>query len=112
MEKLSTVWKNIKTGKVRLQHWHVIACYLMLYDLLVVNLAYFAALLFRFDGRFTMIPNDYLHSWMKFAPVYSSQSVSASLLEKNADPLFFALWYFGICGFIRACGGLPAMTSL
>ncbi len=71
MEKLSTVWKNIKTGKVRLQHWHVIACYLMLYDLLVVNLAYFAALLFRFDGRFTMIPNDYLHSWMKFAPVYS-----------------------------------------
>ena len=56
---------------MRLKHWQVIAIYLVLYDLIAVNLAYFIVLWFRFDCRFSMIPGEYLYSWMKFAPVYS-----------------------------------------
>lgn len=62
--------RNAK-GLFGLEHWQVIAIYLVLYDLMTVNLAYFIVLWFRFDCRFSMIPGGYLHSWMKFAPVYS-----------------------------------------
>ncbi|MCB7319856.1 polysaccharide biosynthesis protein [Lacrimispora sp. 210928-DFI.3.58] len=53
------------------EHWQIIALYLIFYDLAAVNVAYFAALWFRFDCRFTMIPEGYLQSFIKFAPIYS-----------------------------------------
>ncbi len=71
MAKLDTIQKSIKERKVRWQHWQVIALYLVIYDILAVNLAYLAALFLRFDGRYSMIPQFYLTAWMNFVPVYS-----------------------------------------
>lgn len=55
----------------RFHHWQVIAAILMIYDIDAVNLAYFLALWFRFDCRFSEIPVDYLRSWLAFAPAYT-----------------------------------------
>ena len=35
----------------KLEHWKVIAIYLIIYDMIVVNFSYFMALLVRFDFR-------------------------------------------------------------
>jgi FlaA1/EpsC-like NDP-sugar epimerase len=44
---------------------------LMLYDVIAVNGAYFAALWVRFDFRFSLIPAYYIDSWLHFVPFYA-----------------------------------------
>ena len=63
-----------KTNKKRisgLEHWQVIVIYLVVYDLIAVTLAYFLALLLRFDFAFSHIPVIYLQTWTVFAPFYA-----------------------------------------
>ena len=48
----------------------------MLYDALAVSAAYFFALWFRFDCRFSEIPERYLFTWLKFAPIYALISIA------------------------------------
>lgn len=43
----------------KLEHWKVIAIYLIIYDMIAVNFSYFMALLVRFDFRYSSIPTDY-----------------------------------------------------
>ena len=57
------------------EHWHVVAVFLVLYDLAVVVGAYFLALWLRFDCRFSEIPYDYLTAWLRFSPWYAITSV-------------------------------------
>ena len=57
--------------RFRLEHWQVIALYLMVYDILAVNISYFLALWIRFDCRFNQIPQDYFIPYLKFVPIYS-----------------------------------------
>ena len=57
--------------KLKIQHWHRIALLMMLYDVVVVNAAYFAALWLRYDCNFSEIPEMYMKPFMLFAPVYS-----------------------------------------
>ena len=47
----------------------------MFYDVTAVTVAYFFALWFRFDCNFSEIPEYYLMSWMKFAPIYAVISI-------------------------------------
>lgn len=57
--------------KLRLEHWQVIALYLMFYDAIVVNVSYALVLWLRFDCRYQSIPKEYLEAWIKFAPIYT-----------------------------------------
>ena len=41
----------------------------MTYDIIAVSVAYFLALWFRFDCRFSVIPKEFLMSWADFAPI-------------------------------------------
>ncbi len=59
----------------KIEHWHLVAFFLVLFDLFAVTASYFFALLLRFDYRFSQIPSDYLTAWMKFAPIYAVVSV-------------------------------------
>lgn len=59
-----------KKNRFRLEHWQVVALYLLVYDILVVYLAYFLALWIRFDCRFNQIPGGYLAAYLKFIPFY------------------------------------------
>ncbi len=50
---------------------HINDLYLVIYDYVAVTVAFFFALWFRFDCRFTEIPDYYLMAWLKFAPIYA-----------------------------------------
>lgn len=57
--------------KKKIDHWKVIAAYLVIYDIFVINMSYFLALWLRFDTKFSKIPDLYLFSFCKFAPFYT-----------------------------------------
>lgn len=57
--------------KKKIDHWKVIALYLVIYDVFVVNVSYLLALWLRFDTKFSLIPEVYLYSFLKFAPFYT-----------------------------------------
>ncbi len=59
------------TKKFKIQHWMIIAIYLMVYDIIAVNFSYFFGLWLRFDLQFQNIPDKYLYSYAKFAPFYT-----------------------------------------
>lgn len=63
--------RSIRRKRKRLEHWQVIAIYLMVYDAVAVNVAYLLALWVRFDCMYSRIPRGYLHAYMKFAPFYT-----------------------------------------
>lgn len=49
----------------------LVAIYLMIYDIVIINLSYLMGLWIRFDGHYRSIPKMYLISWAKFIPVYT-----------------------------------------
>lgn len=57
--------------KKKFEHWELIALYLVAYDIVAVNFAYFFGLWLRFDLQFSHIPQDYLSSFLQFTPVYT-----------------------------------------
>lgn len=59
-----------KKGK-KLEHWRVIAIYLLIYDIFAVNFSYFLGLLIRFDLHYSSIPKEYLTPFLQFAPIYT-----------------------------------------
>ncbi len=63
--------KKNKKSFLHIKHWKRVAIYLVAYDLLSVNLAYFLALFLRFDGQISHIPDRYMEPFLKFAPFYS-----------------------------------------
>ena len=63
---------------------------LVLYDIFVVNGAYFLALWFRFDCAFTHIPQTYLGNWEKIIPIYTA----VCLLTFWSLRLYRSIWRF------------------
>ncbi|WP_020223590.1 nucleoside-diphosphate sugar epimerase/dehydratase [Holdemania massiliensis] len=76
--------------KHKIEHWHVISLYLIVYDAFTVNLAYLLALWFRFDCHFTRIPQNYLNAWVQFVPVYTM----ICLIIFFSLKLYRSLWRF------------------
>lgn len=81
---------NRRASRLGFAHWQVIAGYLMVYDGLAINLAYFLALWLRFDCRMSLIPEEYLFSWIKFAPIYTIVCLSVFWILR----LYQSLWRF------------------
>ena len=76
--KNNNIKESQKTRTKRLkglEHWQVVALFLILYDLVVVVGAYFLALWLRFDCHFSEIPREYLSAWLKFSPIYAVISI-------------------------------------
>lgn len=76
--------------KQGMQHWQVICLFLMLYDILAVNLSYFLALWLRFECSFSSIPKEYLSSFLKFAPIYTVAAILVFWLCR----LYRSIWRF------------------
>ena len=62
----------------------------MLYDMVAVTAAYFFALWFRFDCRYSEIPPDYLMAWLKFVPIY----MAISIVVFGAFHLYQSIWKY------------------
>lgn len=78
------------SGKKRMEHWKIIACYLFLYDVAAVNASYFLGLWLRFDLHFSKIPREYLYAFLKFAPFYTVFTVIVFF----AFRLYNSIWRF------------------
>ena len=56
--------------KKKIEHWQIIAFFMMIYDLIVVNASYLLALWLRYDGNFFDINEPLYEAWIRFAPIY------------------------------------------
>ncbi len=74
----------------RLQHWHIIAVFLVLYDFATAILAYFLPLWLRFDTRFSAIPIKYLSAYQSFILIYAA----ICIVVFYAFRLYRMLWRF------------------
>ena len=72
------------------QRWIKIAAMLVVYDIVATNLAYGLALWLRFDLRFSMIPDGYLHAWITSIPVFTIISLAIFVSMK----LYRSVWRF------------------
>ena len=62
---------EIQRNSQGMLHGHLSTLYLMFYDILTVNFAYFFGLWLRFDFQYSMISEMYLNAFFKFAPWYT-----------------------------------------
>lgn len=76
--------------KKRIEHWHVIAFYLAIFDIIAINMSYFIGLWVRFDLKFSRIPDEYLYAYLKFIPIYTI----FTLLVFWRLKLYKSLWRF------------------
>jgi FlaA1/EpsC-like NDP-sugar epimerase len=86
----SNVSNNTNRKKHFWEKWHIVAVVLAVFDIVAVSSAYFLALWFRFDCRFSMIPKDALMAWLRFAPIYAVISVIVFLLFH----LYQSIWKY------------------
>ena len=82
--------KEERERKAKIQHWKVIAFYLVVYDIIAVNFSYFLGLWLRFDLQYSNIPREYLSAFLKFAPVYTVAVVIVFYILR----LYNSLWRF------------------
>ncbi len=93
---------------IKIQHWKVIALYLMIYDIFAVNFSYFLGLWLRFDLRYTNIPENYLHAFLKFAPFYTI----AVLVIFYFLRLYNSLWRFASFNELNRILAATAITTV
>ena len=93
----------------QVQHWWVIAFFLVLFDVVVSAMSYFVALWLRFDGKFTGIPAVYLNAWLEFAPWYAAICVGIFVLMR----LYQSVWRFAsFSELIRILGASVLITGI
>jgi len=74
----------------KMEHWEVITLLLMIYDFVAVVVSYCAALLIRFDFRFSMIEKQYLHAYYKSILLYAGFCVVLFWFMR----LYKSIWRF------------------
>ena len=80
---------NLKKMK-KMEHWEVISLLLMVYDFIAVVVSYCAALLLRFDLRFSAIDEPYLHAFYKTIVPYAVFCVILFWIMR----LYKSIWRF------------------
>ena len=73
-----------------LEHWQVIAVILAVYDFAAVCGAYFLALLLRFDGVFSAIPQEYIQPYSQFILPCAAGSVLVFFLAR----MYNSVWRY------------------
>ena len=74
----------------QLEHWHIIALGLMLYDSLALSFSYLIALWLRYDLRYSTIDPRYIEGWKAFLPFYILGSLAVFWFLK----LYKSIWRF------------------
>ena len=63
---MDTKEKMTKRWIGHIEHWHIIAAFLALYDFMAICASYFLALWIRFDGTYSQIETRYIQAYTKF----------------------------------------------
>lgn len=83
--------KQMKSkGFMGLEHWKVIALYLLIYDIVTINFSYFIGLWLRFDLQYSKIPSEYLMAFIEFAPFYTAFTIIVFYMMH----MYNSLWRF------------------
>ena len=90
MSGVSNQDKERKMKKQKIEHWQIIALYLIVYDVIAINFSYFFGLWLRFDLHFTNIPAEYMSAFLKFAPIYTVFTIFVFVQLR----LYNSLWRF------------------
>lgn len=90
MNSLEPGQNHNRSGFLLFKQFHMKDLFLTVYDLAAVTVAFFFALWFRFDCRFTEIPEVYLSAWRSFAPLYAVISIVVFKLFH----LYQSIWKF------------------
>ena len=79
-----------KTRAFYIEHWQVIAFFLIAYDFVTIAFSYFFGLWLRFDFRFSNIPAKYLSVYYKFIIPYAILCIAIYWFLK----LYKSIWRF------------------
>lgn len=74
----------------KMEHWKAISIYLVVYDVIAINFAFFFGLWLRFDLQFSKIPREYFSAFLKFAPFYTVFTILVFAFQH----LYNSLWRF------------------
>ncbi len=103
---------NSQNGKInkkrKLEHWQYVMIFLVIYDAVAVNLAYFIALWVRFDAKISAIPKYYLTPFLKFIPIYTP----VCLLVFGILKLYRSIWRYASYRELSRATIASLMTSL
>ena len=91
-----------------LEHWQVIALYLIVYDFITIGLSYFAALWIRFDCQYQKIPEEYLNGFKKSILIYTGVCILIYWLAR----LYHSMWRFASYKELIRVTGATIVTSL
>ena len=105
---METMDKTRSTGRIKIRHWKIIAVYLLIYDVLVINASWFFGLLLRFDLRYSSIPPEYLNAYLKFAPFYTLFTVIVFYIFR----LYNSIWRFASFSELNRILGATGVTTL
>ena len=101
--------KTVPQRRRKMEHWQIIAVLLMIFDVVACNAAYFAALMVRYDFKYTTIPENYLLSFYKFIPVYTLIVLAVFWLFR----MYKSMWRFaGYYELIRSIGATLVTGAL
>ena len=92
----------------RMIHKRMLTFYLLIYDIIAVNFAYFLGLWLRFDLQFSQIPREYLSAFVRFAPVYTLFAV----LTFTGLRLYKSLWKFASFSELNRILAATAVTTV
>ncbi|MBQ4604761.1 MAG: polysaccharide biosynthesis protein, partial [Clostridia bacterium] len=93
--------------KFHIETWQIKAIFLMIYDVMAINISYFVALWIRFDGVFSEIPEKYLDPYAYFIPIYTVISLVIFYMMR----MYHSVWeYVSVRELMRAAIGSIAAS--
>lgn len=98
----------VRMKRHKIEHWNLISLLLVVYDMIAVTVAYFAALWFRFDCMVSMIDQVYLQAFACFAPIYAACCVLVFWRMR----LYNSLWRFASFTELMRTGFATVVTGI
>lgn len=102
----------MKIKDFKIEHWKIIAIFLMAYDYISIIVSYLFGLLLRFDFKYSLIAQSYLSVYFRFIPFYAALSIVIYFIfntykslwrfasYKELTNIFFATTLCGILNFV------------
>ena len=94
--------------RLHIRHWKIITFYLIIFDIIAVNVSYFFGLWLRFDATFSNIPQEYLRAFLKFAPFYTA----VVLVFFFALRLYNSIWRFASFNELNRIAAASVITTI
>ena len=76
--------------KKKIEHWQIVALYMMIYDVIAVNASYLLALWLRYDCNFFSINEPLYEAWIRMSPIYAV----FCLILFSSMRLYKSMWRF------------------